>query len=75
MDLDLTTEENKTAVKLMTDGEGEEIEDEIKAKVVVLAMNLKSKKITSQSTPGNQAVLPPGIGELRYLLFHIFDRF
>ena len=48
MNLNLTTDENKSVVKLLTDDEGDEIEDEIKAKVVVLAMNLKRKKITEQ---------------------------
>ena len=52
MNLDLTTEENKSVVKLLTNEEGEEIEDEIKAKVVVLAMNLKRKKITAQPESG-----------------------
>ena len=52
MNLDLTTEENKSVVKLLTDEEGEEIEDEIQAKVVVLAMNLKRKKITAQPDSG-----------------------
>ena len=52
MNLDLTTEENKSVVKLLTNEEGEEIEDEIKAKVVLLAMNLKRKKITAQPESG-----------------------
>ena len=52
MNLDLTTEENKSVVKLLTNEEGEEIEDEIQAKVVVLAMNLKRKKITAQPESG-----------------------
>ena len=58
MDLDLKTQPNKELVKMITDDEGEEIEDEVESQLFLLAKKLKRQRVTKQTTVSVKFVAP-----------------